>query len=161
MLIRGKRKLTQIVLYLTDPNRKLYLNKIITYTHPPIPTLSLKGIILNRPPDALAHMVNDCYHFHWNPTEWRIETGLYNGLYLSWRVEIDHPCCCVCYQRSVSLCRGQAFTSFFMLLYVHRSHIIMSLRSDPQRPKRPPATTRTTMLRRWGPRQCEANLCTT
>ena len=43
-----------------------------------------------------------------------------------------------------------------MLLYVHSSHIIMSLRSDPQRPKRPPATTRTTMLRRWGPRQCEA-----
>ena len=59
MLIRGKRKLTQIVLYLTDSNKKLYLNKIIRYTHPPIPTLSLKGIILNRPPDAPAYMVND------------------------------------------------------------------------------------------------------
>ena len=31
-----------------------------------------------------------------------------------------------------------------------------SLRSDPQRPKRPSATARTTTLRRWGPRQCEA-----
>ena len=31
-----------------------------------------------------------------------------------------------------------------------------SLRSDPQRPKRPSAIARTTMLRRWVPRQCEA-----
>ena len=30
-----------------------------------------------------------------------------------------------------------------------------STRSDPQRPKRASATARTTMLRRWGPRQCE------
>ena len=28
--------------------------------------------------------------------------------------------------------------------------------SDPQRPKRPSATARTTKLKKWGPRQCEA-----
>ena len=31
-----------------------------------------------------------------------------------------------------------------------------SARSDPQRSKRSSAITRTSMLRRWGPRQCEA-----
>ena len=31
-----------------------------------------------------------------------------------------------------------------------------SLRSDPWRPKRPSAIATTTMLRRWGPRQCQA-----
>ena len=34
-----------------------------------------------------------------------------------------------------------------------------SLRSDSQRPKRPSATARKTMSRRWGPRQCEADCC--
>ena len=34
-----------------------------------------------------------------------------------------------------------------------------STRSDPYRPERPSATARATMLRRWGPRQCEAT-CT-
>ena len=31
-----------------------------------------------------------------------------------------------------------------------------STRSDPYRPEIPPAIARATVLRRWGPRQCEA-----